>query len=219
MPQSAGDDSLRGARPRESDAAVAPAWHAGAGAAAPPATAPAPVVAAPLTALLSRHILQDGELVLLVLKPSLWFIVLSMLRFAAVVLILMTAAAVFDDKVPGQARTYVEAGIFVLGGRLMWSVVTWMGRLYILTDMRIVRMSGVFSLNIFDCPLRKVARTRILYTMRERLLRVGSIEIIPSDENLPIGVWQTIARPVAINDQIVAAINRAKQGRSCGNGA
>jgi hypothetical protein len=197
------------------DTVVAPAWNAGnAGAAAPaPLTA-----AAPMAALLTRHILQDGEVILLILKPSILFIVLSMLRFAAVVLIVMIAAKVFDERLPGQARTYVEAGIFLLGGRLMWSVLQWMSRLYILTDLRIIRLSGVFQLEIFDCPLRKVARTRILRTMREQICRLGSIEIIPSDERLPIGTWQMVSRPILVNEQIVAAVNRAKQGRSLTNG-
>jgi hypothetical protein len=185
---------------------------------APVAAVPAPVASAPLTALLTRHILQDGEIILLILKPSIFFIILSMLRFAAVVLIVMLAAKLFDQQVPGHPRIWAEVGVCLLVGRLMWAVLQWMSRLYILTDMRIVRLSGVFQLEIFDCPLRKVARTRILYTMRERLLRLGSIEIIPSDEQLPIGVWQTIARPIVVNDQVVAAINRAKQGRCGSNG-
>lgn len=195
-----------------------PSWESGPAEAAAPAAPGALANAAPLTALLTRHILQDGEIVLLILKPSAWFIVLSMLRFAAVVLIFMIAAAMFDEQLPWHTRTYVEAGVFVLAGRLMWSVLQWMSRLYVLTDLRILRLSGVFQLNIFDCPLRKVVRTRILRTMRERIFRLGSIEIIPSDESYPIGLWQMIARPVQINDQIVAAVNRAKQGRNSGNG-
>lgn len=191
-----------------------PACQAGsAGAAAHP-----PATTAPLAALLTRHILQDGEIILLILKPSLWFIFLSMMRFAAAVLIVMLAKPVFDDQLPGPHRVYYEIGAFMLIARLMWAVLQWMSRLYILTDLRIVRLSGVFTLNIFDCPLRKLARTRILYTVRERLFRVGSIEIIPSDEQYPICIWQTVARPVETNDQIVAAINRAKQGRNGGNG-
>ncbi len=35
--------------------------------------------------MLARHILRDGEVVLLVTKPSLWFILLSSLRFMAIV--------------------------------------------------------------------------------------------------------------------------------------
>jgi hypothetical protein len=181
---------------------------------------PAPATATtPLTALLTRHILQDGEIILLILKPSVLFIVLSMLRFAAVVVIGMLAAKLFDEHFPGHPRIWVEVGTCLIVGRLMWAVLQWMSRLYILTDMRIVRLSGVFQLDIFDCPLRKVARTRILYTMRERFCRLGSIEIIPSDDQLPIGVWQMVSKPIVVNDQIVAAVNRAKQGRCGANGA
>src|SRR5262245_34850543 len=122
-----------------------------------------------LVALLTRHILQDGEIVLLILKPSLWYIILSMLRFAAVVLIVTLAGVVFDDQLRGPARMYIETGMILLGARLTVAILQWYARLYILTDMRIVEISGVFTYHIFDCPLRKVARTRILYTVRERL--------------------------------------------------
>jgi hypothetical protein len=144
------------------------------------------------------------------------FVVLSMLRFAAFIGILMIASVLFDEWLPGHPRSYIEAGVLILAARLMWSAMQWMGRLYVLTDLRILSLSGVWTVNIFDCPLRKVARTRILHTMRERICRLGSIEIIPLDETYPIGMWQMVSRPVAINEQIVAAINRAKQGRNGG---
>ena len=40
-----------------------------------------------LAALLSRHVLRDGEIIILLLKPSLWFILLSSMRFAAAILL------------------------------------------------------------------------------------------------------------------------------------
>src|SRR5437016_11226102 len=53
------------------------------------ATAAAPPVPAitSLATLLTRHVLRDGELVILILRPSLWFVFFSTLRFAAVALI------------------------------------------------------------------------------------------------------------------------------------
>ena len=162
--------------------------------------------------LLTNHIIQDGELILLVLKPSLWFILLSSLWFIGGVLLLLFAIILLD--VPGKPFRYIEAAVFLIAGRVMWAVLQWMGRLYILTDMRILRLSGVFNINIFACPLRKVARTRVLRSMRERLLRLGSIEITPADDHGPPGTWQTVARPHQVHDQITAAINRAKQGRT-----
>jgi hypothetical protein len=163
--------------------------------------------------LITNHILQDGELVLLVLKPSVWYVPLSSLWTIGIVLIVMLAALVFDDQIPGRASRWVELAVFLIAGRVMWAVLQWMGRLYVLTDMRILRLSGVFNINIFDCPLRKVARTRVVRSMRERLLGLGSIEVTPCDADGAPGMWNTIAKPDLVNDQINAAINRAKSGR------
>src|SRR5262245_1576151 len=125
--------------------------------------APEAPAASSLAALLTRHILRDGELVLLTLKPSVWFILLSSIRFATVVLIGMIAAKVFDDRIR-NAIAWIEAGIFLIAGRIMWAVLQWTTRLYVLTDMRILRIAGVFNVDIFDCPLRKIARVRIIKT-------------------------------------------------------
>ena len=165
-----------------------------------------------LAALLTGHILQDGELILLILKPSRWFILLSSLRWAAAIAILLVAAKVYGDALPGKNGLYLEAGIFVLAGRIMFAVLQWMSRLYVLTDMRIVRLTGIFSPTLFDCPLRKVQFTRVSYTTRERVLGLGSIEIVSADPDCGAAQWQTIAKPVEIHEQIVAAIQRAKQG-------
>jgi hypothetical protein len=176
------------------------------------ATAPAEPFGTSLATLLTAHILRDGEIVLLILKPSLWFILLSSLRFIAIMLILIIAAKVFDPQLPGRYREYAEVGVSMISGRLIWATMQWMGRLYILTDLRVLSLWGVFNIEVFDCPLRKVARTRLVRHFLDRVVGVGSIEIIPQDESSPFGLWQTVARPKLVREQIVATINRAKQG-------
>jgi hypothetical protein len=164
-----------------------------------------------LAALLAGHILRDGEVVLLILKPSLWFIAFHAMRFAAAVLIVTIGAQLWLHN----SRTAVSiayAGAFLIAGRVMWAVLQWMGRLYVLTDMRIVRLSGVFNVEIFDCALRKVATTRLTRTFREKLWRLGSIEIIPAADSCPPSVWQTVKRPAEVHAKIQLTIERAKQG-------
>ena len=174
-------------------------------------TAPeARIPATSLAALLTRHILRDGELVLLILKPSLWFIVFAAMRFAAVVLIGVIAAKLWMPA--NAALRAAEVGAFLIAGRVMWAVLQWMGRLYVLTDLRVLRLSGVFSVDIFDCPLRKVGEARLYRSFRERCLRLGSIEIVPSDTACPPGDWRTIKRPAQVLDTIQATVRRAKQG-------
>lgn len=189
------------------------AVHAAEGAAA----VDAPPAATSMATLLTRHVLRDGELVILLLKPSAWFIVFSSLRFSAIVLLFMGAVFVLDLHERFEVLNtlaVIESGLFLIGARVMWSLLQWTSRLYVLTDLRIVAISGVFNVSIFDCALRKVARTRLLASARDRIVRVGSIEIIPLDEDVPEGMWQTIARPRQVHEQVVAAINRAKQGCS-----
>jgi len=172
----------------------------------------APAVARPAGALLVGHVLRDGELVILLMRPSRWFILLSSLRFLAIVAILMTLAAVSQERLHYSLKGIVEAGIFVMAGRLMWAVLQWMGRLYILTDLRILSISGVFNSEVFDCPLRKVARALREATLKEQIVRIGSILIIPQDEQMPPGSWRMIPRPREIYEKVLATIARAKQG-------
>jgi hypothetical protein len=174
------------------------------------ATADAPPRSrASLAALLTGHILNDGELVLFILKPSWAFIPLSSIRFLAGIAIGMIAARVFAESLPYRTTVYTELGLLLAAARLMWAAMQWMGRYYILTDMRIVRLSGVFTVEIYDCPLRKVGRTRLVYTLKERILRTGTIEIFPFDD-YPIGSWPMVPRPVEVHEQVVAAVNRAR---------
>jgi hypothetical protein len=177
------------------------------------AAAPVPATS-PVAAVMAGHVLRDGELVLLMLRPSKWFILLTSLRFLAIVVILMALSVIFDDKLHGPRRQYIEAGLLLIAGRLTWGVLQWMGRLYILTDLRIIRLSGVFSVDVFDCALRKVARTLLEFTFQERICRIGTIAIIPQAEDVPIGHWQMVPHPRQVYEQINATIARAKQGGS-----
>jgi hypothetical protein len=192
---------------RQAATGLCPTETGGAGAAAPAAEV-APATS--LATLLAGHILRDGEVILLLLRPSRWYILLTSLRFLAAVAILMTLAVIFDDKLGFLSRQYFDLGIFAMSCRLMWATLQWMGRLYVLTDMRILRLSGVFTVNVFDCPLRKVARTILEGTLAERLLRLGSIVIVPQDEDKPLGTWRIISQPRQVHEQILAAINRAR---------
>jgi len=161
-----------------------------------------------LSLLLTGHIIRDGEVILLLLKPSLWYVVLASLRVSAAVVIATIAAIIYLDA---NVRICTEVATFVIAGRLTWALLGWMSRLYILTDLRILRLRGVFRPDVYTCPLRRIARTRLHVALRERLVGVGSIEIISADEEIPDGMWQVVAKPRWVHEQILAAVNRAKQ--------
>jgi hypothetical protein len=179
-----------------------------AGAATAP-TADAPGITSSIATLITRHILRDGEIVLLLIKPSLWTILFSSLPAVAVAMIVMISTGLWA---PHHVHIGVEAGVMLISLRALWAIVGWSCKLYVLTDLRILRIWGVFNPQIHDVPLRKVARTRLVSSFHERLWRLGSIEIIPESDQWPWSVWQTIARPGEAHEIIRRAIARAKQG-------
>jgi hypothetical protein len=165
-----------------------------------------------LAALLAGHVLRNGEVVLLILKPSLWFIPLTSLKFAAGMAICAIAAKLWLP--PGVAWYYVEAALFLVAGRLMWATLHWMGRVYVLTDQRVLRLSGVFTIDIYDCPLRRIREARLVRNVRERILRLGSIEILPRDDNRLPAVWQMVRRPMDVLQTLQRAIRKSRHGSS-----
>jgi len=176
-------------------------------AAAPVATAP-PVTTATAT-LLSRHVLRDGETIILILKPSLWTIFFNCLPAIAVALIIAIGTSLTAVR---YTHIGVEAGVMLISLRAAWAVLSWAGRVYLLTEMRVLRITGVFNPLIHDIPLRKIARTRLIVSLHERIWRLGSIEIIPESDQWPWSVWQTIPRPGEAHEVIRRTIARAKQG-------
>jgi len=161
-----------------------------------------------LAALLARHALRDGEIIHMAIKPSLWYVVLSSLRFIAATLICTIAVAIVDSKLDEHHFYYWEAAAFIAGGRLTWAALNWMGRLYVLTDQRIIRIQGVFQVDVFDCTLRKVARVDIVRCTRERIFRLGTMHISPLDQSMHPAQWQMVAKPNEVQARIVDAIER-----------
>ena len=204
-PVRAGDD----ARPALHARGGGPLHASEGGAASAEVAAP---VRTSLAALLTGHILRDGEVVLLVLKPSLWFILFASMRFLAAGLIIVIAAQLGWIHNSRATTSIVYAATFLVAGRVMWAVLQWMARLYVLTDMRVVRLSGVFNVEIYDCALRKVGQVRLTRTFREKLWGLGSIEIVPADDSCPASSWQTVRRPVEVHAKVAATVERARQG-------
>jgi len=174
------------------------------------AAAATPSILTPLGALLTGRVLHDGELVILALKPSRWFILLISLRFVAAAVLLMVLAAIYNEQLHYHAPRYWTAGAMLIAGRLTWATLQWIGRLYILTDLRVLRISGVFTPEIAQCPLRKVAAVDVSRSVKERLTRTGTIHVRTGDPSCDSTAWQTVPHPQRIRQQILDAIRRSR---------
>ena len=177
--------------------------------------AASPSLVSPLAALLDPAFLSRGETVLAARKPSLWFIPLSSGPMLSVIAVAL-AVSLHIARTMAYRRFAIELAVVGAGLRITWSILVWMGRLYLLTDLRILQIGGVFTIEVASCPLRKVANVRLIPTVGERLTGVGSIEITPRDSTHPPIYWQTVARPAIVQQEILAAVSRASQSGCSG---
>ena len=168
--------------------------------------------ASTLSLLVSGQVLRDGELVELVVRPSVWWVIFTSWRLVGVFAILGLGGWLMPGALPMSRRAWGELMLLASSIRLVWASLKWMSRVHILTNLRVLTLSGVFNATIYECPLRKLARARLVSSVRERLLLLGSIEVIPCEEEFPITVWQTIARPKEVYETLQAAMRRAREG-------
>lgn len=124
-------------------------------------------------------LIRDDETVLLMIRPSPWFIVATSMRampaaaFAGAVLML----ASLDPSIPWDFRGAILASVAILFARAAWQTVDWCLRLYILTDRRIVVRHGAIP-EIHECLLGEVAGIGQPRRWPERLGNTASLAIL-----------------------------------------
>lgn len=170
-----------------------------------------PVATLEKGAVAKLHLLDQDELVELSIKPSLWFIPIVAAPFGAVAGLVAAALALLTRDGGSLLAAYgVSAAILAILLRLVLASLQWASRVYILTNRRVMRVSGVASVHIADCHLTRVARAEVRADPAQRLLRLGSISVAPAEERQPVITWDHVARPAEVHERLLRAIARAQ---------
>ena len=158
-------------------------------------------------------LLADGEGVILAVKPSGWFVLLTSLPVMLVAAILTAAAyAAGDVFPPAIPRPMIGALCLAAASfRVMAACFQWLGRLYVLTDRRVMRVQGIRRVDVASCPLKKVRRTALSASTGERMLGLGCLDFQRDDGDASDLAWTHLARPAEIEEIVNQAIRRARR--------
>lgn len=178
---------------------------------AEPETTPATAQQANAAALLPAELLQPGELIILLIKPSAWFILLGCLRFLAIVGII--TLALLWLSLPEGWRYLDRGDILLLGtgicmARLFWQFLVWLSHVYVLTDRRVIRVSGVLRVSVFETALKKIQHTSTYFSIRERLFGLGSIGFATAGMDAVEAWWLMVASPLEVHQTILRTLDR-----------
>lgn len=157
--------------------------------------------------------IRDGsEIVILLLKPSPLYIILSCIGHIAFIVGL--SALLFALRLMNESNAVVFGAMLIVV-RLTWQYLDWLGQVYVLTDRRVVRRMGVLRTYVFEAPLGKIQHTYLFQSIRERAFGLGTIAFATAGTSAPEAYWLMVHRPTAVHRRVVAAINR--YGRNGGN--
>ena len=177
--------------------------------------ADAPVVQAdPAAAELTRDLVDDDEIIILMLRPSLWYVLLSSLGGLAIIALATFALAYmakFMSTLPGIGWSDRQAfllGVILATVRTGWQIAEWMGKVYILTDRRVIVRSGVLRVAVFQTQLKNIQHTIVFARLRERLLGLGTIGFATAGSDTFEAFWLMIRQPFTVHKTVVEAIKR-----------
>jgi len=165
-------------------------------------------------------LLNGSEIIILAIKPSLWYILLVSARLGAVLLAVTLAAWMAGQLgwLGSQAQFIMGIALAGISMRLAFGLLQWQSRAYILTNIRVLRIHGTLRVEMFQCHLLRLKDVSLTASLAEKLLGLGTIGLF-ADSSSPLAAsWLNVRHPDQVRQQILDAIDALK-GRSSQSGA
>lgn len=175
---------------------------------------PASIYVRGATSVIPQKLITDGETVILAIKPSLWFILLVSGRWLIAAALTVIAAHLLEPVLEYRFTTrIVQFAVLASAVRLLIGTMEWLGRVYVLTDRRIMRLKGVIHIDLFECQLSRIQQVVLSLPLAERALFCGTIVFYTAGTDMPDAAWQTVARPAAVYQTVLETIEKYTRPR------
>jgi len=159
--------------------------------------------------LLPGDLLGDDEQVIFAMKPS--FLTIVFLSFRTVLLmgVIIAAALTLGPllRLEQYSSQVVNYCLVIAMGRIGFAGLQWLSRSYVLTDQRVIRIRGVFTIDIFQCSLERIQNTFLTMTLPERILSLGNIALTTAGTGAIEAVWRHVKNPLDVHHRLLHAMN------------
>ncbi|MGP1309164.1 MAG: PH domain-containing protein [Phycisphaerales bacterium] len=164
--------------------------------------------------------LQDGEVVILALRPHPLFILFtsaaSLLALVAALLLVVFIARRGWLPIDASVVTTYGLGLGVL--RVVWQVLVWFNEGYLLTNRRVVRTGGVFRRFRFECQLRRIQHLAMAKSIPERIFGLGTIGFATAGTGAIETAWLMVGKADRVFDTVQETVRNAGGGDGPGGG-
>jgi len=145
-----------------------------------------------------QSLMGNNEKMLLVTRQH-WFVLFrAIVAEILIILILIAASIAVSVTYPPAALLAPVIGLllalFPVFGMLR-DILIWYNRQYIVTNRRVIQISGVLNKNVVDSSLEKVNDVKMSQSFLGRIFDYGNVEILTASE-LGVNQFQRIGDPV-----------------------
>ena len=160
-----------------------------------------------------QSLLGDREKIILVTRHH-WFVLARSIIVEVVLILVIFAATIALTIVSANATTSSPFEFIVpLVGFLLLlipiasgtrDVLIWTHHQYIITNLRVVQIDGIFNKNVIDSSLDKVNDIKMSQSAFGRMFGYGDIEILTASE-LGVNLFKKIDNPVKFKSALINA--------------
>ncbi len=155
-------------------------------------------------------LVDGGELVILAIKPSMWRPFFESAACLVASVGLAITLTLLATPLPGLSVALSAQVVLLIGfGRLGWAIIRWVPSWYMLTNRRIIEISGIRRPQVATTPLIQVRNTYVNASGIERMTGTGTITYVSTDPQREPRHWQMIASPIEVHAEIRRAIENA----------
>jgi uncharacterized membrane protein YdbT with pleckstrin-like domain len=152
-----------------------------------------------------HSLLGDEEAIILATHQH-WFVLFRSILMEIIVTLLIiaaiTAAWILWLLTPIVAIGYVL--ILIPLGSMIHDILLWSNQDYIVTNLRVIQLSGIINKNVIDSSLEKVNDVRMQQSFWGRIFDFGDVEILTASE-LGVNLFKTIGNPVRFKTAMLNA--------------
>lgn len=149
-----------------------------------------------------ENMLGENERVLLVTRQH-WFVLFS--AIVAEILVTLVVVAVIVPLAVINPAVWLALLLALIPLLIMLRDISdWSNRQYIVTNRRVIQVSGVFNKSVVDSSLEKVNDVKMTQSFFGRLFDYGDIEILTASES-GVNLFKRIGNPVKFKTAMLNA--------------
>jgi len=161
-----------------------------------------------------ESLLSENEKILRVARQH-WFILVSTIILEIVLILVILALGItLGVMFPPFAPLVAGVGAILLLipiVTMVRDILNWLYRQFIVTNRRVMQISGIFNKNVTDSSLEKVNDVKMVQSALGRIFDYGDIQILTASE-LGVNLFRRIEEPIKFKTAMLNAKERLERG-------